>query len=47
MLRSIANNARPMTGSSDASRSARYREGGYLTPGTMQRIDRAVERRRG
>jgi hypothetical protein len=27
--------------------SARYRDGGYLALETMQRIDRAVERRRG
>jgi hypothetical protein len=37
----------PHCGRDSREISARYRDGGYLAIETMQRIDRAVERRRG
>ena len=37
----------PHCGGDACEISARYRDGGYLVLETMQRIDRAVERRRG
>jgi hypothetical protein len=37
----------PHCGGDARETSARYRDGGYLAIETMQRIDRALERRRG
>jgi len=37
----------PLCGGDAREISARYRDGGYLIIETMQRIDRAAERRRG